>query len=124
MSYTSIIKNVRKSQQQKQIITADGSNNNNAGINVDESMTNSINHMMNNSYTYNYNPRYRVTRLPNPPSFLQHGSLQFVIMDAPTDDNLRTYIKVNFKKNFLLTSIMTPLRVYFRNCIKSRFDAW
>merc|ERR1719362_2581674 len=58
-----------------------------------DSMTNSINHMMNNSYTYNYNPRYRVTRLPNPPSFLRYGSLQFVIMDAPTDDNLRTYIK-------------------------------
>lgn len=58
-----------------------------------DSMTNSINHMMNNSYTYNYNPKYRVTRLPNPPSFLEYGSLKFVIMDAPTDDNLRTYIK-------------------------------
>merc|ERR1740131_378949 len=56
-------------------------------------MTNSINHMMNNSYTYNYNPKYRVTRLPNPPSFLEYGALKFVIMDAPTDDNLRTYIK-------------------------------
>eukprot|EP00483_Globobulimina_turgida_P000167 UN00167 len=53
----------------------------------------SINHMMNNSYTYNYNPKYRVVRLPNPPSFLRYGSLQFVIMDAPTDDNLTTYIK-------------------------------
>ena len=60
-----------------------------------DSMTNSINHMMNNSYTYNYNPKYRVTRLPNPPSFLEYGSLKFVIMDAPTDDNLRTYIKVS-----------------------------
>jgi protein tyrosine phosphatase type 4A len=54
---------------------------------------NSVNHMMNNSYTFHYNPEYRVTRLPNPPSFLHHGSLQFVIMDAPTDDNLETYIK-------------------------------
>ena len=59
-----------------------------------DSMTNSINHMMNNSYTYNYNPKYRVTRLPNPPSSLKYGKLQFVIMDAPTDDNLRTYINV------------------------------
>lgn len=58
-----------------------------------DSNTNSINHMMNNSYTYNYNPTYRVTRLPNPPSFLEYGALKFVIMDAPTDDNLRTYIK-------------------------------
>mmetsp|Transcript_53357 Transcript_53357/g.85216 ORF Transcript_53357/g.85216 Transcript_53357/m.85216 type:complete len:223 (+) Transcript_53357:67-735(+) len=56
-------------------------------------MNSSINHMMNNSYTYNYNPQYRVTRLPNPPSYLHHGALKFVIMDAPTDDNLPTYIK-------------------------------
>ena len=61
---------------------------------TNDSKTNSINHMMNNSYTYNYNPKYRVTRLPNPPSFLHHGVLKFVIMDAPTDDNLATYIKV------------------------------
>mmetsp|Transcript_42040 Transcript_42040/g.69258 ORF Transcript_42040/g.69258 Transcript_42040/m.69258 type:complete len:211 (+) Transcript_42040:472-1104(+) len=60
--------------------------------------SNSINHMMNNSYTYNYNPKYRVTRLPNPPSFLHHGSLKFVIMDAPTDDNLATYIKALSQK--------------------------
>jgi len=66
---------------------------NQIGLNPDESMTNSINHMMNNSYTYNYNTKYRVTRLPNPPSFLSLGNLQFVIMDAPTDDNLRTYIE-------------------------------
>jgi len=79
MSYTSII----RSNPSKQSIMN----------NPDDSMTNSINHMMNNSYTYNYNPKYRVTRLPNPPSFLRYGSLQFVIMDAPTDDNLRTYIK-------------------------------
>eukprot|EP01083_Nonionella_stella_P204346 745009_1 len=59
----------------------------------DDSITNSINHMMNNSYTYNYKPKYRVTRLTNPPSFMRYGSLQFFIMDAPTDDNLRTYIK-------------------------------
>jgi len=63
-----------------------------------DSMTNSINHMMNNSYTYNYNPKYRVTRLPNPPSSLKHGKLEFVIMDAPTDDNLRTYINELRKK--------------------------
>jgi len=85
MSYTSIIKQ---------------NNNNKSSSNPDDSaMTNSINHMMNNSYTYNYNPKYRVTRLPNPPSFLQHGSLQFVIMDAPTDDNLRTYIKELHQKS-------------------------
>ena len=69
-------------------------------------MTNSINHMMNNSYTYNYNPKYRVTRLPNPPSFLHHGVLKFVIMDAPTDDNLATYIKV-FKLCVFATSKST-----------------
>eukprot|EP01084_Bolivina_argentea_P199290 341031_1 len=60
---------------------------------ITDGMTNSINHMMNNSYTYNYNPKYRVTRLPNPLSFLRYKTLQFVIMDAPTDDNLTTYIK-------------------------------
>merc|ERR1712176_1151055 len=87
MSYTSIVRN---SKQKKNNSNLTGSNTVTAS-NTD-SMTNSINHMMNNSYTYNYNPKYRVTRLPNPPSSLKYGKLQFVIMDAPTDDNLRTYI--------------------------------
>lgn len=94
MSYTSIYKNKSAYNQYHFQRSSTG-----IGGNPDlqkDSMTNSINHMMNNSYTYNYNPKYRVTRLPNPPSFLHHGALKFVIMDAPTDDNLATYIKVLF----------------------------
>jgi len=97
MSYTSIIrKQQNKSNNNLKVTVGNTSkyNINDHVINPDnDPMTNSINHMMNNSYTYNYNPKYRVTRLPNPPSFLRYGSLQFVIMDAPTDDNLTTYIK-------------------------------
>jgi protein tyrosine phosphatase type 4A len=33
------------------------------------------------------------TKLPNPPSYLHFGRLKFIIMDAPTDDNLFLYIK-------------------------------
>jgi len=91
MSYTSI---ARKGQYTNQYMTQRSSTGLGSSTDItNESQTNSINHMMNNSYTYNYNPKYRVTRLPNPPSFLHHGALKFVIMDAPTDDNLATYIK-------------------------------
>eukprot|EP01083_Nonionella_stella_P038336 104309_1 len=50
-------------------------------------------HMMFNCYTFNYKPKYRVTRIPNHTSFLRYGSLQLVIMYATTYDNLRNYIK-------------------------------
>lgn len=91
MSYTSI---VRKGQYTNMMAQRSSTGIGGSTDIANESQTNSINHMMNNSYTYNYNPKYRVTRLPNPPSFLHHGALKFVIMDAPTDDNLATYIKV------------------------------
>jgi len=103
MSYTSITRPSPKAKTGDSIqvtmpITTNSSNSFDTDDSMKESMTNSINHMMNNSYTYNYNPKYRVTRLPNPPSSLKYGKLQFVIMDAPTDDNLRTYINELKKK--------------------------
>jgi len=101
MSYTSITQRIGASATAKNGAVGDGTKMNtdsSHSFNDEDSMTNSINHMMNNSYTYNYNPKYRVTRLPNPPSSLKYGNLQFVIMDAPTDDNLRTYINELKKK--------------------------
>ena len=34
------------------------------------------------------------TRLPNPPTLIEHRNLKFLIMDAPTDANLPLYLKV------------------------------
>ena len=31
--------------------------------------------------------------MQNPPSLIESGKLRFVVMDAPTNDNLREYIK-------------------------------
>jgi len=103
MSYTSITRpslNAKTGDSIKVTVPTNTNSSDSFGTDdsMKEAMTNSINHMMNNSYTYNYNPKYRVTRLPNPPSSLKYGKLQFVIMDAPTDDNLRTYISELKKK--------------------------
>jgi len=35
--------------------------------------------------------------LPNPPSLVEHNSLRFLIFDAPTDENLDTYLQ-EFKR--------------------------
>lgn len=36
--------------------------------------------------------RTKVTKLANPPSFVEKGKYKFLIMDAPTDDNLSKYL--------------------------------
>ena len=35
-----------------------------------------------------------LSRLPNPPSFVQKDRFKFLIMDAPTDHNIKDYIRV------------------------------
>jgi len=40
-----------------------------------------------------------MSRLPNPPSYVKHGDCEFLIMDAPTDQNLPAYIAELKKRN-------------------------
>lgn len=37
--------------------------------------------------------RAKITKLANPPSLVQKGKYKFLIMDAPTDDNLGKYLQ-------------------------------